>query len=235
MAYFNRKELERKLARVLSKDLQAELKKLLDYLGDPPDMSRVPREYWRNGWKSIAKHVEPVLVEYFVQVAIEVMEASQIGIDIAVVNSDAIEWALNNSEIWLQQTFNRTYEGVGKLIGQSYQEGWTYKELVKALERFYSPVRAEMIAVTEMTRAATMAELKAEDRLFEMTGKRRVPLWLTANDEKMCDYCAPRDRQPILDGEYPPAHPRCRCRLAFRSEYLLTPEQKAIWESRAQV
>ena len=30
MAYFNRKELERKLARVLSKDLQAELKKLLD-------------------------------------------------------------------------------------------------------------------------------------------------------------------------------------------------------------
>lgn len=232
MAVFDRRDLERKLARVLSKDLREELKKLLDYLGDPPDLSRVPNEYWRTGWKLIAKHVEPILVEYFVEVALEAMNVAQVTIDLAVVSTGAVEWARNNSEKWLQEAFGKTYEGVGELISQSYERGWTYQELVKALERYYSPVRAEMIAVTEMTRAATMAELEVEKRIFEMTGKHRVPIWFTANDEHMCDYCEPRNNKPIIDGEYPPAHPRCRCRLAHRSEGLLNPEQRAIWQSR---
>jgi len=33
----DRYEIERKLARVLSKDLRVELDKLLNYLGDPPN------------------------------------------------------------------------------------------------------------------------------------------------------------------------------------------------------
>ena len=37
MDVLNRDELERRLARVLSKGLRAEMKKLLDLLGDPPD------------------------------------------------------------------------------------------------------------------------------------------------------------------------------------------------------
>lgn len=232
MAEFDRKELERKLARVLSKDLQAELKKLLDYLGDPPNLLNVPDLYWQTGWKLIAKHVEPLLVDYFIQVALEAMNEVSITIDLAVVNTGAIEWARNNSEKWLQDAFGKTYEGVGELIPRAFEEGWTKQDLVRALERYYSPIRAEMIAVTEMTRAATQAELEIEKRLSEITGKHRVPIWLTANDDRRCLECKERHGKPIIDGTYPPLHPRCRCMLAFRSEGLLTPKQKEIWQSR---
>ena len=67
--FANRTEIERKLARVLSRDLRGELDKLMGYLGDPPDLSRVPAEYWNNGWRGIQKDVEPILVATFIQQA----------------------------------------------------------------------------------------------------------------------------------------------------------------------
>ena len=63
MDIVNREEIERKLARVLSRDLRAELGKLLDYLGDPPRLENVPPEYWQNGWRTIQREVEPVLLD----------------------------------------------------------------------------------------------------------------------------------------------------------------------------
>ena len=241
MAVFDRKEIERKLARVLSKTLREELKKLLDYLGDPPDLSKVPNEYWRTGWKLIAKHVEPFLVEYFIQEAMEAMDEVNITLDLAVINTDAVEWARRNSEKWLQDAFGKTYEGVSALVPQAYEEGWTTKELAKALERYYSPVRAEMIAVTELTRAQVEGEKAMERRYFEMFGEHLVPIWKTANDDRVCDICnpkppnAPRNEMPIIDDFYPPAHPRCRCRLSYLPESRLTPVQEVAWQSRLKL
>lgn len=232
MPEFDRFELERQLARVLSKSLQLELSKLLDLLGDPPNLLNIPSDYWRMGWKLIQKDVEPFLVEFFIQQALEAIDEVNISIDLAQVNTDAINWARNNSDEWLQQTFNRTYEGVSILVPKALEEGWTTKELAKALERYYSPIRAEMIAVTELTRAQVEGQKNAEQRIFELTGEHLVPIWLTANDEHVCKVCGPRHKLPIIDDKYPPAHPRCRCRLAHKSEDRLTPEQKTVWDGR---
>ena len=38
---------------------------------------------------------------------------------------------------------------------------------------------------------------------------------VTANDERVCPICSPRDNQVITDGIYPPAHPRCRCVVGY--------------------
>ena len=51
----DRYEIERKLARVLSRDLRVELDKLLNYLGDPPNLANVPPAYWNDGWRDIQK------------------------------------------------------------------------------------------------------------------------------------------------------------------------------------
>jgi hypothetical protein len=232
MPEFDRFELERQLAKVLSKDLRDELAKLLDYLGDPPNLLNVPDLYWKTGWKLIQKHVEPFLVTFFIEQALESMAEYAIEIDLAELNTDAAEWARNNSDEWLQQTFNRTYEGVGPLVADAYEQGWTTKELAKALERYYSPVRAEMIAITELTRAQVEAEREMERKYFEMFGTHLVPIWKTANDERVCKRCGPRHDLPIVDDVFPPAHPRCRCKLSHKTEDRLTPKQKAIWQSR---
>jgi len=232
MPEFDRFELERQLAKVLSKDLRIELAKLLDMLGDPPNLGNVPYTYWQTGWKLIGKHVEPILVAFFVDQAIEAMVEIAIDLDPVVINTDAIEWAEANSEKWLQEAFGKTYEGVSVLVPKAYEEGWTRKELAKQLEKYYSPARAEMIAITEMTRAQVEGEKAFQERLFEMTGVRKVPIWKTANDERVCPVCGPNNEMPIIDDEYPPAHPRCRCRLAHKIEEMLTPIQRAKWQSR---
>lgn len=232
MPEFDRFELERQLAKVLSKDLRAELAKLLDMLGDPPILGNVPYTYWQTGWKLIAKHVEPILVAFFVDQAIESMIEIAIDLDPVVINTDAIEWAEANSEKWLQEAFGKTYEGVSVLVPKAYEEGWTTKELAKALERYYSPARAEMIAVTELTRAQVEGERAMERRYFEQFGEHLVPIWKTANDERRCEECVKRHDKPIVDDTYPPLHPRCRCKLSYKTESKLTPEQAALWQSR---
>jgi SPP1 gp7 family putative phage head morphogenesis protein len=84
------------------------------------------------------------------------------------------------------------------------------------LGRIYSPVRAEMIAVTEVTRAAAEGE-RATVREIEKEGIRMVEVWQTNNDSLVCPICGPRHGKKVGDGwsknDGPPAHPRCRCWL----------------------
>jgi 8-oxo-dGTP pyrophosphatase MutT (NUDIX family) len=76
--------------------------------------------------------------------------------------------------------------------------------------------RADMIAVTEMGRAAT----DAAQRKFVSTGVT-FKEWVTADDGRVCPECMlAQDEGPVpLDSLFsnglmgPPAHPRCRCDL----------------------
>jgi len=213
--FVNRTEIESRLARVLSKDLRGELDKLMGYLGDPPDLSRVPAEYWNNGWRGIQKDVEPILVDTFIQQAEALMSTTGVGVDWGLVNVTAANWARDHSADVLKQLFQRTYEGVSTTVPQYFEQGWGIRELSTALERWHSPLRAEMIAVTETTRAAVEGERAYVAQLQKETGAGMVPIWMTANDDRVCPICGPRNEKPITDGKLPPAHPRCRCGVGY--------------------
>lgn len=230
--FVNRTEIERKLARVLSRDLRGELDKLMGYLGDPPDLSRVPAEYWNNGWRGIQKDVEPILVATFIQQAEAAMNVVGVGVDWALVNTHAVSWARDHSAEVLKQLFNRTYEGVNTLVPEAYQQGWTMRELEIALERYHSPVRAELIAITETTRAAVEGERAFVAQLEKEGGFQMVPIWVTDEDDRVCPICKPRDRKPITNGMFPPAHPRCRCYVDYEWPETLTDKQGEMWRSR---
>ncbi len=79
----------------------------------------------------------------------------------------------------------------------------------------FSPVRAERIAVTETTRAVVEGERAYVAELERETGQRMIPIWMTANDERVCPICAPRNEKPIKDGVYPPGHVGCRCGVGW--------------------
>jgi len=217
----NRTEIERKLARVLSRDMRGELDKLLQLLGDPPKLSNVPPEYWNNGWRGIQKDVEPIILEVFASQAERVMLQIGIGVDIDNVNRIAVNWARAHTEEVLNEMWRKRhelvgdivnrYQGVGGVIAEGYEQGLTIDEISARLEKLYSPVRAEMIAVTETTRAVVEGERAYVEELAKETGQEMVPIWMTANDELVCPICGPRHEKPITDGFYPPAHPRCRC------------------------
>lgn len=148
--------------------------------------------------------------------------------------SDIINWARQYDDEIIIRVYGEVYKGASELIAQAYLNGWTTKQLTRAIEINYSCSHdiAETIAVTELTRAHTGGEKIFEQRYFEMFGEHLVPIWKTCNDEHVCDFCRPRREQPITDDIYPPAHPGCRCSLSYKPESYLTPEQQEKWNNR---
>jgi hypothetical protein len=115
----------------------------------------------------------------------------------------------------LQDLFNTRYDHLNEIIPRFYEEGWNLGQLRTDLERYYSPVRAEMIAVTETTRAAVEGERALVEALQKESGIGMAPIWQTSNDERVCPICGPKHGKHITDGQYPPAHPRCRCWVTY--------------------
>lgn len=216
MQVINRQELERKLARVLGRDLRAELQKLMGYLGDPPQLTNVPNEYWMNGWRDIQKDVEPILLDVYLGQAEGLMAEIGIGVNWDQINKAASTWARQYTEGMLKQLFNTRYDHLNEVIPRFYEEGWDLRRLQTELERWYTPIRAEMISVTETTRAAVEGERAFVEYLQRESGLEMIPIWQTNNDERVCPICGPKHDKPITDGEYPPAHPRCRCWVTYR-------------------
>lgn len=84
-------------------------------------------------------------------------------------------------------------------------------KLVEALTPMFGPVRADMIASTEITRAYANSNILAW-REYGVDGQR----WQTAVDDIVCPQCGPLhgNEYPLGDSEHtPPLHPRCRCWL----------------------
>lgn len=105
-----------------------------------------------------------------------------------------------------------TQQNVAEIIEQSVIEGWDIDTTTEALSEWFNDVRARRIAVTETTNAygggaqMTLDELRGQ-------GKDAVLVWLTANDDRVCEICGPRHLKEQGDGwtEAAAAHPGCRC------------------------
>ena len=90
-------------------------------------------------------------------------------------------------------------------------------QITAALYPTFSPYRATLTAVTEVTRAKAAATNGAYDILTEY-GRDVVRRWATRIDERVCPVCGPLDnkKEPTYVkqfGDGPPAHPNCRCRI----------------------
>lgn len=115
--------------------------------------------------------------------------------------------------------------------------GESIPELAARVERVYEAAngyRAERIARSEVLRATNFAT----DEAYRQSGVVEAKEWLTAHDERLCEWCEPLDGKTIAlddtffekgdevngnqghklavnidDVGYPPLHPNCRCTL----------------------
>jgi phage portal protein BeeE len=98
--------------------------------------------------------------------------------------------------------------------------GMTREQLEALLAPALGARRAEVVAITETTRAAAAGV----NELKQLLDEREIAMervWRTAADEKTCPTCRPLNGRPesewpedLLGG--PPAHPRCRCSQTLR-------------------
>jgi len=87
-------------------------------------------------------------------------------------------------------------------------------ELIQMIEPVVGAKRAETVAITAATEAATAGVRAYREGLRAEHNLEYVMVWETANDERVCPVCGALHgkREDEWGGRSgPPAHPRCRC------------------------
>lgn len=131
-----------------------------------------------------------------------------IGIDWGLVNEAVRRWARQMSLEQVRGIMETSRRFVTEAIADWIASGQPLDQLSATLTPMFGPVRAEMIAATEVTRAFAQGNAEAWRQSGVVSGWR----WQTAADEVVCPICGPRHGQVYSWGdEQPPAHPRCRC------------------------
>jgi SPP1 gp7 family putative phage head morphogenesis protein len=144
--------------------------------------------------------------------------ASDIGVPVN------IDWTLVNKNVekWARQMALDLVKGITETsrvyttdaIAQWIESGESLGRLTAVLadSPYFGPMRSQMIAETEVTRAYAEGNRAAWAESGVVDGMR----WFTAVDERVCPVCGPlHGKQDKLTGDFdgkgPPAHPRCRC------------------------
>lgn len=126
-------------------------------------------------------------------------------------------------------------EAVRRFRQSLIAEGMPRREVIHQTANYAAYLhrfRATRIARTELAFAWNFGQFEAVRQAREaglFAGAEVVKVWLTAEDERVCPFCGPLDGAVIgLDETFPgateklpntyvpPAHPMCRCSVAYR-------------------
>jgi len=155
--------------------------------------------------------------------------AADVGIafDPAAFDSRISDW-IQQYSFDLIKGINDTTRGIVQdaLTKFNQTAGMTNKDLFDLLTPAFGDARAQMIAITEVTRAYSESNSMYQFYMTEL-GVESMREWHTSKDEKVCPICSPMDMQQAKQGENfkddfgntyanPPAHVNCRCSVEIR-------------------
>lgn len=209
-----RDDEEKELSKEVAGALQDQLDAVMEAFGNSPDIDDLDDDFWDAQRVALSAVLFPALQQIYMNTATAQAEATPIGADIGELNNDAAEWARNYT-FDLVSGLNATTQSVlQKQVAAFFDDGLTIGQLRDNLTSAFGPVRADMIATTEVTRAAVEGEMGTVEQL-RGEGAEMEATWVTSMDERVCPICQPRDGRKQGDGweDPPPAHPRCRCWL----------------------
>jgi len=227
----NRDALEAELAKRFSKLSARHRRELLSLLGNPPNYGNVPQSFWQQVIKDLNGAFVPMLTDVYMQQAEVFLSTLPIGVDWGLINEKAIIWAQSYSYELIKGITDTTQKVVRDSVSSFFEQSMTIGDLEKMIGNAFGPVRSEMIAITEVTRAASEAEVSIGEELAG-EGVMMDAIWNTKNDELVCPICNPLNGKkasgytgkrtpywihPSSGNEIgkPPAHPRCRCSMGW--------------------
>ena len=211
----DRDEKEALIAKVLGREFNRTRIELMALI---PELDRwladVAPEFWERHRAELTKSLAPILAGVFMaQAQTMLADFDFLGVEWGLVNEAASKWATSYTFDLVKNLTDTDRRTLQKLIPQFFENQWTQGQLREQLSPLFGSMRAEMIARTEVTRAASEGE-QTLARQLEAQGIKMIPIWLTRMDEIVCPICGPRANKKIgveISDEYPPAHPRCRC------------------------
>jgi SPP1 gp7 family putative phage head morphogenesis protein len=165
-----------------------------------------------------------------VNVALDQLASVGASFDYTLVNQAAREWAAQYSSTLIRDIDAHTLTYVRQAVERWYTNGEPLTALRADLAPIFGEYRAQMIAETETTRSAAEGALRG----YRESGVVVGMVWKTVGpDERTCPICGSLHNTVVglndsfwnvLDSnlqqryrrtfQMPPAHPRCRCRIA---------------------
>ena len=128
---------------------------------------------------------------------------------IGIEREDIQQQLLNNALSRVSKMEQTTIEDIREILVKGHEQGENWKEQKKKIEnKIKNPVRAEMIAITELGHAYNTSTKNT----YKGAGANKV-VWHASIDIKTCDTCRTLHGQVFDIDNAPdnPAHPRCRC------------------------
>ncbi len=216
-----RDQLEFQLAKRIGKALGITSREAFDIARGLTAGDALPEEFWAADRARLVEAITPAMEQIYLDSAEALLLSQPVGVDWALVNQAAADWARTHTFDLVQGINNTSRAATQSKIAAFFEEGLTIGDLRESLNRTFGPVRAEMIASTEVTRAAVEGERALVTEL-QKEGIQFQRIWITNMDERVCPICAPLNTMPELptggyrhpDGTIypkPPAHVRCRC------------------------
>jgi len=192
-----------------------------------PTPPTLPPNFWEDEMRRLALILLPRLKD----LALEGMRSGTakvgIGFNYAIYSILSEQWAKEYTDELLKQVRTTNEKVVGDILANWIATpGRTIGDLRGALSPYFGVKRADVIAITEATRALASGELMA----FQRAGVEEIR-WGTNHDELVCPYCGAingqvrkigepfgyltwRKGQPAEPVFTPPYHPNCRCGIS---------------------
>lgn len=200
------REIKRKIQKILSK-----------YEGRAARSVKQGKEFDYAGMADeLRTAVLPELSSLMVDNTLRLSVDTGISFDPAVINTEALRWAREFSTEWAQGLSETTRKQLQEAMSAFIQTpGMTMGDITRLIEPAFGPVRADMIASTEVTRAYSMATNETQALLrAETPDLTTTRVWNTMEDERVCfpawtmvdTEAGPRAIQDIEPGEM--AHTR---------------------------
>lgn len=218
-----REKVEAQIARVVGRALAGQRQKIVGWLGDPPNVDNITAERWDELARDLRGALGPELQALFVAQAEAMLADLPAGVDWALVNAAAANWASAYTFDLVTGINETSRSALQSSVSAYFEQGQTIGQLEDAIAPTFGPVRAESIAVTEVTRAASQGESEIA-RELRAEGIELDEYWETDNDELVCPVCGAahgKERnEPISEPPFngrgwgevypagPPAHPR---------------------------
>lgn len=210
--FANRADWESKLQHALEKLQKAQMRRLVEALGDPPDLNKVEPSFWNEFSTEYRETLYPILEGVFLDGAGQYADEISIGVEWDLVNEAAARWARQYTFDLVTDITDRTRNALREKVGGYFETPTAIGDLQESLANLFGPRRAEAIALTEVTRAAVEGQRQTAQEV-QKEGVQIVAVWQTNNDDIVCVICGPRNQKREGEGwtDPPPAHPRCRC------------------------
>lgn len=225
----SRSDWEVEISRSIVQKGRGWINSILTGLGDPPDEGNLPAGIWGEMERELTALLMAGLEAAFQDAALDAVLAAGFEVDWSMVNEAAADFARANAYTASRYCTETTHKIVGDLVKRFYKEGWNLAKLEKELiAAGFPPVRANMIAITEVTKASSEAARFAA-RLGMQAGSTQVLVaeWQTMVDERVCPICGGLHGLQVMDGQpfihpktgqaydMPPAHVACRCGIGY--------------------